>query len=231
MLLLLTTLLVSTASIFASSGEEMIVRVKKGPSFKSLFVQLVNLQEQDTRITILDRHGKTWFEETLEADNGYSKLFHLEKVPNGIYFLAIRNKGEQEMRTFQIQPEGLALFEAVIPATSQSSFVRNVGQKRGKPAELITHFTPKEGKVLHVQLANLMEQPASIEFGDLRQPKWFTEDIKSAKGYAKDWKLEGLKNGDYYLLIQTQGRLLIQEFSLQKDQIVLKQQQQLVLGY
>jgi hypothetical protein len=60
-----------------------------------LVLQLANLQQQKTVVSISDFAGTTYSRQTITDHNGYSVSMDLEQLPEGRYVLLVSQNGQQ----------------------------------------------------------------------------------------------------------------------------------------
>jgi hypothetical protein len=60
-----------------------------------LILQLANLQQETTVISLQDFEGNTYFRQTVTKHNGYAANINLEALPEGRYLLRINRKDSQ----------------------------------------------------------------------------------------------------------------------------------------
>lgn len=219
--LVMLMFLFSVCAIAAPSGP-LVVDLKEGNAPKSLYLRLGNLQDKVTQITIMDNVGKAWFGESIRNVGVYSKMFHLAELPSGAYFLKVNHPADEVMYGFTISDRSVQVFKSSSAIAGDGQFVRNVSRGGASTVgNFILNVTPKAGPGIELQMANLQHEETVIEFGSYQQPKWMSETIKASNGYAKEWKLNGLRDGNYYFLIKRAQQHVIQEFQIRKGQVLI----------
>ncbi|MEM8528642.1 MAG: T9SS type A sorting domain-containing protein, partial [Bacteroidota bacterium] len=118
-----------------SSDAKMIISVKKQDDL-TIKLRLANLNKQRTGIKILDINGKAWFSEYAWNDDGYAKQLNLEEMPDGTYFLVIKNKNTNHTQAFVIRDQQLILFRT----ESSSDLVHLTSNKEKNDAVTISTF-------------------------------------------------------------------------------------------
>lgn len=96
------------ASTSNNADDNPIFRVKPVET-KAIQVNLANLQQVTTSISLTDLSGKTFFKETIRKHNGYAKKFDLEKIPNGRYVLTVKQDGESYSKVIYVDNDAMRI--------------------------------------------------------------------------------------------------------------------------
>lgn len=91
----------------------------------------------------------------------------------------------------------------------------------GKKARLIFYVFPKTSQSFAVTVANLQEEKTLIQIKNVVGQTWYKETIKGKAGYAKNFDLENLPEGDYFLIVTRGTDKIVQFFSNQDEEIEL----------
>ncbi len=222
-------LLISSFSFSMHANEEardMIVRITK-LNGNTINIQLANLQQERTQVSIADLHGQFWFSEIITKEYGFAKQFDLSIIPTGTYIVYVRNAGEKHVKTFAKYKDDLAFFDTSNTTTSNQAFAQLTSSQAKSTNRLITRITASDAYNVDVQLANLLNKKAKIQLNQLGGLYLVKEQVSGKAGYAKTFNCLGLAKGDYYLLVQTQKSTLIQFFTINKDGIEMGEEQRL----
>ncbi len=92
----------SMATNTPSQEGKVLVYVQKVQNERAISLQLANLMERKTCISILDSKGNTYFKEFCKEDCGYLRKFNLKQIPDGSYRLIIQQKGLKIVQFFTI---------------------------------------------------------------------------------------------------------------------------------
>lgn len=86
------------------------VIVKAETEGKTLTLQLANLQQLSTKVTITSLDGDTSYHANwIEDHNGYTQSIDLENLPEGRYKLTVKNDGESYVKVVKVESDRLLL--------------------------------------------------------------------------------------------------------------------------
>lgn len=206
----------------ASPEGRLIIRVEQGDAAKTIKVQLANLENNRTNISLIDTEGKHWFFESVAGQNGYATLLKLDGMPDGDYIVLIGQKGRQYVQALTLAESGIGFFREPGSGDSKEVIARLADNKLAVKGKLISHFSEAEGQQVNLQLANLLERPATISLvsptgGGMMKQKAVT----GQKGYNERWNLEGMAYGAYFFCIKSADATVIQFLKLTEEGIEL----------
>ena len=207
----------------AAASSHIIARFTPGETAKTIEVQLANLQKKRTQVAIQDVHGKLWFSEYIDAEDGYTKKLNLTGMPDGAYLCFVQNKSDRHTRAFRLTQTTLTFFEPSGPSNSGAGVLVHTGGSRPCIARIAAAADP----VIRLQLANLDQQDALIRLVALGDGIAFEQKVTGEYGYAKQLNLKGMPPGRYFLYIKIGDASLIQYIRFEPDGLQLEEIQRL----
>ena len=108
------------------------------------------------------------------------------------------------------------LFFFLLFATN--SFATNDPGNRARMIFYVNKITPKN---IQLNLANLLDLKTSIQIKGVNGKTWFQENVRKEAGYAKNFNLNKLPEGDYFLIVEREEDKVIQFFSYGETGIAL----------
>ena len=90
--------------------------------------------------------------------------------------------------------------------------------------KMIVRIEQKDGKAIHVQLANLQKKRTKVSISDVNGREWFSEYAWGVYAYAKNLNLNGMPAGEYVLLIKNKEERHIQAFTKTKSNLFFFEQ-------
>lgn len=69
---------------------------------QTLAIQLVNLQQRTTMVTLTNTAGEIFYQEVVTKHNGFVKRINLEKLPEGLYELIVQQGTEKMTRLIKM---------------------------------------------------------------------------------------------------------------------------------
>ena len=190
-------------------------------------MQLANLENKRTNISLFDANGVSWFFESVSKQNGYATQFNLVGMPIGDYVIVINRKGSQHTQALTLDDEDIAFFGTPKSNERQNGIAVLTSNSTGEKGKLVTHFTKEEGQQISVQLSNLLEQPANIHLVAPNGGIMLSKTVTGENGYGAKWDLEGMSSGNYFLYIIASDATVIQFFELNEGGIELTSQQRM----
>lgn len=209
-------------SAFTGTGGKMIVKIEKGESAKTIRLQLANLQDLRTCITIQDMEGIHWFDNYVWGEKGYAVNLNTQGMPEGDYFFEIKNRDNRHVQAFSIGKNDIAFFKEQPATAREKSIARFASLNINEKSKLITYFTDEGNHKLGVQLANLQYQPALLRMVSLETGTMLTKEIAGVEGYAAKWNMEGMGDTDYLLYVRSGDANVVVFFQLNKNRLEMQ---------
>lgn len=221
--LMILTLL-STYSLIAQSSTTTRAAFLKVNAIdaQSIDVQLTNLQQKKTILTLKDISGKTWYNKVIKKKYGYAKRMILSEIPAGHYIMTIESTLGHITRIFSKDEKNISVYEPSSVSEKNESYPMLAGTKRAVENRPITRFTTPESKSIGIQLANLLGLPTQVSVISLNGMIKLTDAAKDEYGYAKRFNLNGLSDGRYYIHIQTDQLSQVQFFTIKDNEVTLE---------
>ena len=69
---------------------------------KMVVIQLVNLAEQPTFLSLRNTYGDLYYKESIRKHNGHRALLDLNKLPEGRYILSVSQKGMKKTQVIRV---------------------------------------------------------------------------------------------------------------------------------
>jgi hypothetical protein len=189
--------------------------VKNGQQALTIEVQLARLDKKRTLISLHDLQGKTWASDVVWKKEAYAKLFNLSGVPAGQYILHVKGQAGEFAQLMQVGEKEVQLFETSGKNALETGMVMLTGGR--KAAKTIARVSPEGTHSIRVQLANLKELPSTVTLYSVGAGPVLVQNIKGEHAYAKNFNLQGMANGSYFLTVQTKEATICQFFTLSKD--------------
>lgn len=211
---------------FAGSGK-MIVKIEKGENAKTINLRIANLQNLLTNIVLEDMNGAVWFDEYAWGETGYAKKLNLNGMPNGDYVLYVKNREDFHAQAFNVGAVGIAFFKEQMEAKRGNVYAHFATVDLDGKGSLIAHFNAVGDQTLAVRLANFQKRPATIELMGLSSGVQLSEYTIGENGYAKQWNMTGLGNGEYVTYVRTLDTTIALFFRLNENSVELLQLQRM----
>ena len=184
-------LMVAMFTTLLSFANEVSVSKAKNEA-KRTSLTLKNVK-QGNLLSIKDNQGIVLYKELIEKTGSYTKGFDLTDLPNGSYTFEIDKDVEISTIPFKVAAEGVTF---------------------NKEAEHIVYkpITKVVGDLLYITKLSLEETPLEINifFEDNSTASLleeiYTETVEHSKIIQKVYKLEGLSQGTYEVICNTDGR-------------------------
>jgi len=109
MLVLLALAMPSRADVAPKSAINVYTKVVEA---KKVVVQLTNLAEQPTLLTLRSTRGNVYYKGTIRKHNGHRTLLDLSQLPEGRYILSVSQKGNEKSQVIRVT-EGRVLLSDV----------------------------------------------------------------------------------------------------------------------
>ncbi len=94
-----------SAFSFTPTPPPVIAKTKLIKS-KTIEIQLANLEQKYTYVSITDMKGKlVYFSEGVKNHNGFHKAVNIQNLTNGNYMIKVKSKGEELKQIFQVKGE------------------------------------------------------------------------------------------------------------------------------
>lgn len=109
--LLFLALMSLALSVSANNNPDGKLRVKSQVvDNHAIVIQLINLQQVATSVTIKDLDGDTtYFQETVRKHNGYLRKINLENLANGRYLVQVKQGGVSKQQVVLVRGNSLQL--------------------------------------------------------------------------------------------------------------------------
>ncbi|MBR9920712.1 MAG: T9SS type A sorting domain-containing protein [Bacteroidetes bacterium] len=228
--LTLTICLFSFNLVFAANeGGEMIVHLEQTES-GYLDLHLANLQEQRTEIAIADMNGTTWYREWLNKEEGFATRLKLTEIPNGTYVFYVRNKSDHYAKGLLKANGKVRLFEEAQANPKAGVKALQTSANSKTTANLISYFTAPEANTLGIQLANLNKSAVEVQIHDLNGMPIAKDQSSGAYGYAKKFRLQGMNNGMYYVIVKTASKTQLCFFEYSRGEVIIGSLQELEIS-
>lgn len=226
-ILLVTFAMTINFAASANPTDRMIVRIEKTDAAKTIHLHLANLENKRTNISLIDVNGVGWYFEAIRKQNGFATNLDLSGLPIGDFVLLVECNGSQHVQAMSISEGEITFFNTPHGKDRQNGvavLTSNASEEKGK---LITHFSKESKQQASIQLANLLEQPASISLVSPTHGMMLFKDIDGENGYCGIWNLKGMFAGVYFFYVQSSDATVIQFFELKADSIEFKAMQRL----
>jgi len=183
--ILMVAMLAASLS-FANEGTPFF-KIKNDAKRTSLTLALVKVGNQ---LSIKNDSGMVLYKEIIQKTGIYTKGFDLTTLPNGDYVFELDS--DVEIKT--------------IPFTVESS---NVIFKKDMEKSIFKPLTRVKGDLVFVSQLSLKKEPLKIDIyfeNSNSSELMLSETIKDITKIERVYKLTGLKNGNYTLVFNTEGR-------------------------
>lgn len=112
-LFLLAWTLLSCLMVNHARAEVPILFLCQAEDAHQLQVQLANLMQKPTQVTLETENGRILFREAVLQHNGYLQKLDLRKLEAGTYVLRIWQEGEEVIQKVEVHADGLTLSSPV----------------------------------------------------------------------------------------------------------------------
>ena len=214
-------ILLMTFSLSADSINPLIVKIEKVEEEKILEIRLANLQNQNTQISILDVEGKSWYFHNVSNEVGYANRYNLDGMPDNDYVVFIKNKNGKHFQAFSM--EGIAVrFYDIQNAWPVKNLTASLGNHEMKDTpQLFVKVNADENCTVGVRVGNLKKAPASIRLFSDSGTRITTIKVNNEPAYAKNWDLQKLADGHYFLYIQSDNIGFVQSLVINNNNVEL----------
>ncbi len=203
----------------ATTGNPMIVKIEKGDVVKSIDIRLANLQKKNTQITILDVEGRSWYFQNISHEVGFGTSFNLEGMPNNDYLIFVNNKNGQHFQAFSMEGDEIRFYDnqSEKSVKNLTASLENVEMKDAP--KLITKVTSEKDQSLNVLLANLKGASTTIRLFTDSGTTVQTIKVADEQAYAKNWDMQNVANGNYFLYIKTGEATVVQTVKVKSNNV------------
>lgn len=175
------------ATLLSFANDISIYTLKKDAKKTALVLKNV---KKGNLLSIIDNNGAILYKETIEKTGVYTKGFDLTSLPNGDYFFELE-------KDLQID---------IIPFSVTSSVV--LFNKDEKKVIYKPYTRVKDGVVYITKLA-LNEEPLKVDIyflNSVDSQLMHSETIEDTKNIQRAYKLTGLDEGSYKIVLTSEGR-------------------------
>ncbi|MCK6692340.1 MAG: hypothetical protein L6Q97_09575 [Thermoanaerobaculia bacterium] len=197
-------------------ADRMIIRITKGDAAKTIGVQITNLQQQRTRVAVVDLDGKCWFSEFVTQTDGYAKTLGLNAMPNGDYYCYVGNAKGQFIQSFRIDGESMSFAAHAACRNPGAAILLRTGNS-SRP--VIARIDNTGHETIQLRLANLQQQDYRIRLNVAGGDVVYEEKASGEYGFAQLFNMAGMAKGGYFMSVKSGAGLLIQHFNLNKPGI------------
>ncbi|PKQ45664.1 hypothetical protein [Confluentibacter flavum] len=190
--ILMVAMLAASLS-FANEGTPFFT-IKNESERTSLTLALV---KEGNLLSIKDYNGMILYKEVIQKTGTYTKGFDLTALPNGKYIFELDSDIEIKTIPFTVE-------------TNTVVFEKDMEKSIFKPV------TRVKGNIVFVSQLTLNNKPLKIDIyfeGSNNSELVLTETIKDTKCIERIYKLTGLKNGNYTMVFNTEGREFIKHIN------------------
>ncbi len=215
--ILLFTWAIACVFTFATDlqkGEDIIVKFQKGDIEKTVVIRLANLEKMTTEVGILSTEGAFWYSEFIRKEHGYATKFSLDDLPDGDYVLFVLNDAGVWAQAFVMDENDIAFFKKPASRTDNQAVASLVSIHETRSGKLITKFQDKGELKIGLHLANLQNEPTSIEIISLDNGHLFSKTVKNEIGLSETLNLKGANNGYYILYVHGVDASVVQFFRI-----------------
>ena len=218
-MILLITLIATVFTLNANSINPVIVSVEKAEGEKALEIRLANLEMKHTQIALLDTDGKSWYFHNVSKDVGYSAKLNLEGMPDNDYVVFIKNKKGQHFQAFSMEGEAINFFQLQNAGNIKNLTASLENYEMKEATQMITKVTAENNRSLNVRVANLKQNATTMRLFSDSGTKIQTYNVENEHAYAKNWSLENVADGNYFLYIDSKETSLIQSISVKGNKV------------
>ncbi|SFZ89938.1 hypothetical protein SAMN05428642_101648 [Flaviramulus basaltis] len=175
------------ATLLSFANENSFFTIKNDA--KKTVLILKNVKEGNL-LSIIDNNGIILYKELIEQNGVYSKGFDLTSLPDGKYIFELD-------KDIQID---------TIPFTVTSN---NVVFSKAEEKTIFKPYTRVKGNMLYITKLALNEEPLKIDiyFSNAIDSKlMYSEKIEGTKNIQKVYRLSGLEQGNYKVVMKTEGK-------------------------
>lgn len=226
-MILLVSLVAMVFTLNATSINPVIVSIKKSDDAKALEIRLANLEMKNTQISILDAEGKSWYFHNVSKDVGYSTKLNLEGMPDNDYVVFVKNKKGQHFQAFSMEGEGITFFQFQNAGTIKNLTASLESYEMKDAPRLITKVTPETNRSLNVRVANLKKAPTTLRLFSDSGTKIQTVKVANEHAYAKNWDLQNVADGNYFLYIESENSKVVQSIKVKGNNVEIGEVQRL----
>jgi len=218
-IIFLITAIAMVFTLNANSINPVIVSIEKSDDAKALEIRLANLEMKHTQITLLDAEGKSWYFHNVSKDVGYSAKLNLEGMPDNDYVVFIKNKKGQHFQAFSMEGEDITFFQLQNAGSIKNLTASLENYEMKETAQLISKVTAEMNRSLGVRIANLKEAPTTLRLFSDGGTKIQTEKVANEHAYAKNWDLQNVADGNYFLYIESGNTTVVQSIKVKGNNV------------
>ncbi|MEM7102051.1 MAG: hypothetical protein AAF502_02895 [Bacteroidota bacterium] len=230
--IVLAIIMISGFSAYAvntpDSGK-LIVKVEQ-TDIHALQLQLANLLDLRTEVRISDTSGKLWYKEVVKKETGFGKKFNLTIIPEGNYILSVKNEADSYLQAFAKNETVVAFFQDEVEYEKTKQMARLVSGNAASSYPLMTKINTTEDQAITLQLANLLQEIATIKLNKMRGSCQWAQTVENETGMTKKFSMESTANGEYYFLVHHKSTIVMQFFTVEDGDVQLGKFQRLDLG-
>ena len=212
-------LIATVFTLNANSINPVIVSIEKASDEKALEIRLANLEMKNTQIALLDTDGKSWYFHNVKKDVGYSAKLNLEGMPDNDYVVFIKNRKGQHFQAFSMEGEVINFFQLQHTGSIKNLTASLENYEMKDAPQMIAKVTPENNRSLNVRLANLQNASTTMRLFSDSGTKVQTENVDNEHAYAKNWNLENVADGNYFLYIDSKETTLLQSISVKGNKV------------
>ncbi len=218
-MILLVSLVAMVFTLNANSINPVIISIKKSDDAKALEIRLANLEMKNTQISILDVEGKSWYFQNISREVGFATNFNLEGMPDNDYVVFIKNKNGQHFQAFSMEGKEITFFELQNTGSIKNLTASLENYEMKDSPQMIVKVTSEANRSLGVRVANLKEEPVTIRLFSDGGSKIHTEKIANKHAYAKNWDLQKVVDGNYFLYIESGNTTVVQSITVKGNNV------------
>lgn len=176
----LTVFIAATAVFGADAPEVSFVPI---PAEKKFSLSINNLKEE-AKIRLQDEEGIILLEEQIQEEGSYSKIYNLNNLPEGTYYMSIRTRTKETVQPLQLTEQGVN-----VDVNKRKSFFSPVIRSTNDHVDISLY----NGKIADVKVSIL----------DAGRDVVYEESLENVLLVQKRYSTKKLKWGNYIMLVKT----------------------------
>jgi hypothetical protein len=188
----LTVLIATTAMFGVNNAPE--VSFMPIPAEKKFSLSINNLNEE-ANIRLQDEEGVILLEEQVQEKGSYSKIYNLNNLPEGTYYMSIRTQTKETVQPIKLTEQGVD-----VDANKRKNFFSPVIRSTNDHVDISLY----NGKIADVKVSIL----------DAGRDVVYEESLENVLLVQKRYSTKKLKWGNYIMLVQTPNDVYQHEFEV-----------------
>ena len=186
------TILIAATTMFGANAPE--VTFTTIPAEKKFSLSINNLK-QNADIRLQDEEGVILLEEKVTEKGSYAKLYNLDNLPKGTYYMSIRTSTKETVQPIELTEQG-----AYVDVSKRKDFFSPVIQSTEDHVDISLY----NGKIADVK----------VTIFDAARDVVYEKSLENVVLVQKRYSTKKLKWGNYTMVVETPNDVYTHEFEV-----------------